>query len=201
MTELFSEPATEPATEPANELADESPAPPASPSPPAVALRPMRLEDIEHVSRLERRCYTLPWNSSAYATEVGNPSAYYVVATDPDGTITGYAGMWVIMDELHITTIAVDPVQRGRRIGERLLLSLIEEGMTRGAERATLEVRERNTVAHNLYLKYGFEDVAVRKNYYSDNHENALIMWANDMLSAGYQDMLRDYKARLAELG
>ena len=168
-----------------------------SPHLPVVLLRPMRLEDIEHVSRLERRCYALPWSSSAYATEVGNPSAYYTVATEPDNTIVGYAGMWVIMDELHITTIAVDPVQRGRKIGERLLLDLIEEGMARGAERATLEVRERNTVAHNLYLKYGFEDVAIRKNYYSDNGENALIMWANDLFSSAYQAMLRDYKAHL----
>ncbi len=170
-----------------------------SPHPPAVILRPMRLEDIEHVSRLERRCYTLPWSSSAYATEVGNPSAYYTVATEMDNTILGYAGMWVIMDELHITTIAVDPIQRGRKIGERLLLDLIEEGMARGAERATLEVRERNIVAHNLYLKYGFEDVAVRKNYYSDNGENAVIMWANDLFSSAYQAMLRDYKTHLAE--
>ena len=169
------------------------------PHPPAVILRPMRLEDIEHVSRLERRCYTLPWSSSAYVTEVGNPSAYYTVATERDNTILGYAGMWVIMDELHITTIAVDPVQRGRKIGERLLMDLTEEGIARGADRATLEVRERNTVAHNLYLKYGFEDVAVRKNYYSDNGENALIMWANDLTSHAYQAMLHDYKARLTD--
>ncbi len=169
------------------------------PHPPVVILRPMRLEDIEHVSRLERRCYTLPWSSSAYVTEVGNPSAYYTVATEQDNTVLGYAGMWVIMDELHITTIAVDPAQRGRKIGERLLLDLTEEGIARGADRATLEVRERNTVAHNLYLKYGFEDVAVRKNYYSDNGENAIIMWANDLTSPAYQAMLRDYKARLAD--
>ena len=103
------------------------------------------------------------------------------------------------MDELHITTIAVEPAQRGRKIGERLLLDLIEEGLSRGGNRATLEVRERNTVAHNLYLKYAFEDVAVRKNYYSDNGENALIMWANDLFSDAYQAMLRDYKARLDE--
>lgn len=167
--------------------------------PPPVIVRRMRLEDIEHVSRLERRCYTLPWSSSAYVTEVGNPSAYYTVATELDGTVIGYAGMWVIMDESHITTIAVDPVKRGRKIGERLLLDLLEEGMARGADRATLEVRERNTVAHNLYLKYAFEDVAVRKNYYSDNSENAIIMWANDLFSPAYQAMLRDHKARLAE--
>jgi len=169
------------------------------PPPAAVTLRPMRLDDIEHVSRLERRCYTLPWSSSAYVTEVGNPNAYYIVAVLPDGTVAGYAGMWVIMDELHITTIAVNPVQRGLKIGERLLLELVEEGVLRGAERATLEVRERNTVAHNLYLKYGFEDVAVRKNYYSDNGENAIIMWANDLCLPPYQAMLQDFKARLAE--
>ena len=170
-----------------------------SPRPPAVILRPMRLDDIQHVSRLERRCYSLPWSSSAYVTEVGNPSAYYTVATELDGTVVGYAGMWVNMGEAHITTIAVDPLQRGRKIGERLLLDLLEEGMARGADHSTLEVRERNQVAHNLYRKYGFEDVAIRKNYYSDNGENARIMWANDLKSPAYQAMLRDHKARLAE--
>ena len=167
------------------------------PPPTAVTIRAMRIDDIEYVSRLERRCYTLPWSSSAYVTEVGNPNAYYTVAVLSDGTIAGYAGMWVIMDELHMTTIAVDPSVRGLKIGERLLLDVIEEGITRGAERATLEVRERNTVAHNLYVKYGFEDVAVRKNYYSDNGENAIIMWANDLVLPPYQAMLQDYRDKL----
>ena len=173
-----------------------------APSPkrlPPVTIRRLRMEDIEHVSRLERRCYTLPWSSSAYTTEVTNPSAYYTVALDENGVIIGYAGMWVIMDEAHLTTIAVEPARRGLKIGERLLLDLLEEGMSRGTKRATLEVRERNTVAHNLYLKYGFEDVAVRKRYYSDNGENAIIMWANDLFSPEYQAMLHDYKQRLTE--
>lgn len=162
-----------------------------------IRIRPMRLPDIEHVSRLERRCYTLPWSSSAYATEVGNPNAYYTVAVDEADTVLGYAGMWVIMDELHITTIAVDPGRRGLKIGERLLLDLMEVGMARGAERATLEVREHNAAAHSLYLKYGFGDVAQRKKYYSDNNENAIIMWANNLLSPEYQAMLQDHKQRL----
>ncbi len=166
--------------------------------PAEITIRSMRIEDIEYVSRLERRCYTLPWSSSAYVTEVGNSNAYYTVAALPDGTIAGYAGMWVIMDEIHMTTIAVDPSVRGLKIGERLLLDVIRVGIKRGAERATLEVRERNTVAHNLYLKYGFEDVAVRKNYYSDNGENAIIMWANDLVLPPYQAMLADYETRLA---
>jgi len=167
--------------------------------PSAVTIRLMRLEDIEHVSRLERRCYTLPWSSSAYVTEVGNPSAYYTVAMLPDGTLAGYAGMWVNMGEAHLTTIAVDPVNRGLKIGERLLLDLLEEGLRRGADRATLEVRERNIVARNLYLKYGFDDVAVRKSYYGDNGENARIMWANDLRSPAYRDLLREYRERLAQ--
>ena len=169
------------------------------PRPAPVAIRQMRLDDIEYVSRLERRCYTLPWSSGAYVTEVGNSNAYYTVATLDDSGIVGYCGMWVIMDEMHMTTIAVDPAVRGLRIGERLLLDLIREGILRGAERATLEVRERNTVAHNLYVKYGFEDVAVRKNYYSDNGENAIIMWANDLTLPPYQAMLRSYEAILDE--
>jgi ribosomal-protein-alanine N-acetyltransferase len=178
-----------------------APPPPSSESqwPPRALIRiaRMRVEDVEHVSRVERRCYTLTWSSSAYITEIGNPSAYYTVAKDETDAVVGYAGMWVIMDEIHITTIAVDPVQRGRKVGERLLYDLLEEGMSRGGERATLEVRERNTVAHNLYLKYGFEDVAVRKRYYSDNNENAIIMWANNMLSGPYQAMLHDHNQRL----
>lgn len=165
---------------------------------PEVTIRRMRVEDIEHVSRLERRCYTLPWSSSAYVTEVGNPSAYYTVAALADGTLAGYAGMWVNMSEVHLTTIAVDPVSRGFKIGERLLLDLLDEGLQRGADRASLEVRERNTVARNLYFKYGFEDVAVRKNYYSDNGENALIMWADNLRSTTYQEFLRDHRARLS---
>lgn len=165
---------------------------------PQVSIRLMRIDDIEHVSRLERRCYTLPWSSSAYVTEVGNPSAYYTVAVLADGTLAGYAGMWVNMDEAHLTTIAVDPVHRGLKIGERLLLDLLEEGMRRGADYASLEVREHNQVARNLYFKYGFDDVAVRKNYYSDNGENALIMWANDIRSPAYLNLLDDFRARLA---
>ena len=122
------------------------------PARPPVFLSRLRLEDIEHVSRLERRCYTLPWSSSAYVTEVGNPNAYYITAKDGEGRLIGYAGMWVIMDEIHITTIAVDPERRGQKIGERLLLDILEEGISRGATRSTLEVRERNSVAHTLYL-------------------------------------------------
>lgn len=154
----------------------------------------MRLSDIEGVSKLERRSMSLPWSSSAYVTEINNPNAYYLVAKAIDGTLLGYGGIWVIMDEMHITTLAVDPNHRGKKVGERLLIVLLEEAMRRGATRATLEVRQSNRIAQNLYRKYGFQEVAMRRSYYSDNGENAVIMWAEDLLTPGYQQVLHEYK-------
>jgi len=157
----------------------------------------MRTSDVEEVMSLEKRCYSMPWSSSAYITEIGNPNAQYLVAKLANGLLIGYGGVWVVMDEMHITTLAVEPAMRGRRIGERMLIRLLQEGMKRGAVRATLEVRQRNDVAHNLYLKYGFKDVAIRRAYYSDNGENGIIMWAEDVIAPQNRAMLR---RRLREL-
>ena len=158
----------------------------------------MRPSDIEAVARLERRCYTLPWNPNSYITELGNTNAFYAVAKRSDGDLVGYGGIWVIVDELHITTLAVDPETRGQKIGERLLNAMMDEGIKRGATRATLEVRQSNKVAQALYHKYGFLDVAQRKAYYSDNNENAIIMWAEELVSPEYQQMLHEFRVRLA---
>jgi [ribosomal protein S18]-alanine N-acetyltransferase len=161
----------------------------------------MRMEDIPRVMEIERVCFATPWHESAYITEVSNRSAYYVVACWEDRVI-GYAGMWVIMDEAHITTIGVDPPCRGHKVGELLLLALIDEAMSRGARRATLEVRQSNEVAQNLYRKYDFAPAALRRGYYSDNHENALVMWIDDMSKPEYRAKHRALKERLArELG
>jgi len=162
-----------------------------------IHIGPMRHSDIEGVSKLERRCYTLPWSSSAYVTEINNPNAHYLVGKTLDGDLIAYGGIWVIMDELHITTLAVDPSYRGQKVGERLLIVLMEEGIRRGASRATLEVRQSNRVAQNLYRKYGFQEVAMRRSYYSDNGENAVIMWAEELRSPGYQQLLREFKQQL----
>src|SRR6266516_3007122 len=105
-----------------------------------VSVEPMRRADVEIVAAIERKCYATPWHENAYYTELTNRSAVYLVAR-MDGKVIGYGGMWVIMDEAHITTLAVDPPHQGRKIGERLLLALLEEGILQGASRATLEVR------------------------------------------------------------
>jgi ribosomal-protein-alanine N-acetyltransferase len=162
-------------------------------------VRPMRSLDIDAVAKIEKRCYTLTWNPNAYITELGNTNAYYAVAKRSDGMVVGYGGVWVIIDELHVTTLCVDPDSRGLKIGEQLLSEMMEVGIRRGATRATLEVRESNIVAQGLYHKYGFEDVAQRKAYYSDNGENAIIMWAEELTSPAYQQMLYEYRRRLGE--
>jgi ribosomal-protein-alanine N-acetyltransferase len=160
---------------------------------------PMRASDVDEVARVEKRCYTLTWNPNAYVTELGNTNAFYAVAKSPGGHVVGYGGIWVIIDELHITTLAVDPDYRGRKLGERLLNTMVDVAIRRGATRATLEVRQSNKVAQALYHKYGFVDVAQRRAYYSDNGENAIIMWAEELTSPPYQQMLFEYRQKFDE--
>ncbi len=162
-----------------------------------VAIQRMQNGDVERVAELDKQVFPTPWTVSAYYTEVHNPSAYYIVARCDD-TIVGFAGMWVIMDEAHITTIGVDPDYQGRKIGERMLVHLLDEAIHRGARRATLEVRRHNLVAQNLYVKYGFQIVAVRKGYYSNNNEDAFVMWTNDMWGSEFLKLLRQRKEELS---
>jgi len=157
----------------------------------------MEREDLPRVMDIERECFPVPWSESAYLTEITNRSAYYVVAT-LGGVIAGYAGMWTVMDEAHITTIGVAGEFRGRKIGEQLMMALIDEAMRRGARRATLEVRQSNSVAQGLYRKLGFVPAAIRRGYYTDNHENAVVMWIDDMCAPVFAARYRALKERIA---
>lgn len=162
-----------------------------------LAIRPMLNSDIEAVSKIEKQSFTTFWNTQAYVTELANANAFYVVATLSD-RVVGYGGLWVIMDEAHITTIAVEANLRGNKIGERLLVEMLKGSQKRGATRSTLEVRETNEPAKHLYEKYGFVWVAIRKGYYSDNNENAAILWIDDMTTS---DWRRQFAANCAALG
>lgn len=113
--------------------------------------------------------------------------------------IVGYGGLWLSVDEGHITTIAVAPEYRGRGIGELALNGLIDQAVVLNADMLTLEVRVSNLVAQQLYLKYGFKPAGTRPRYYTDNSEDALIMWTESIHSAGYQDRLRLLRDRLFE--
>jgi ribosomal-protein-alanine N-acetyltransferase len=155
-----------------------------------VSIEPMQFADLDAVLHIDRRCFPTPWLCIAYQTELTNRAACYLVARC-GRRVVGYGGLWVIAREAHITTLAVAPEFQGKKIGEKLLIGLLEEAVLRGASRSTLEVREGNRAAQGLYRKYRFREAALRRSYYTDNGENAVVMWADDMDRAAYSEHLR----------
>lgn len=141
-----------------------------------ITVRAMTKSDIEEVLEIERQCFPVPWSLESFKKEFKNSFARYVVALI-DGQIVGYGGVWLIIDEGHITNIAVRKGFRKKGIGSELLKGLIEVCKNRDLTSMTLEVRESNLAARNLYKKHGFMEAGIRPKYYGDNNENALIMW------------------------
>jgi len=161
------------------------------------SIAPMTTGDIAAVMRIERACFSTVWPSDAFYNELStNRLAHYFVGR-LDDQVVAYGGIWAILEDSHVTTLAVDPQYRGRRFGEVLLLRLIDEAIERNAAWLTLEVRESNVVAQRLYRKYGFTTVTVRAGYYSDDNENAMIMWAGSLRSELYRNRLGALRARL----
>jgi len=147
--------------------------------------------EINEVRQIETASFSTVWPSDAFYNELhSNRSAHYFVGK-VDGKTVAYGGIWVVMEDSHVTTIAVDQNYRGRKYGDVLLGHLIAEAISRGAAWMTLEVRESNAIAQSLYRKYGFATVTVRKAYYSDNNENALVMWAGDLRGELYRNRLK----------
>lgn len=146
-------------------------------------IRRMTLADVDGVAAVEAATFPTPWSRDAFASEMKNVAARYLVA-ERDGTIIGYAGAWIILDESHITNIAVLQAERGKGIGRALTAGLMQYLANLGAAYATLEVRKSNEVAQNLYKSLGFIKLGVRKRYYEDNDEDALIMVCDHMPEA-----------------
>jgi [ribosomal protein S18]-alanine N-acetyltransferase len=143
------------------------------------SFRMMDIEDIDQVMVIEHESFTIPWSREAFYNElVQNQFAVYLVLEVED-RIVGYCGVWIVVDEAHITNVALLPEYRGRKLGEALMRKVIEVAKEKGAKTMTLEVRMTNTIAQSLYRKLGFQGGAIRKNYYTDNHEDALVMWVN----------------------
>lgn len=134
-------------------------------------------EHIDDLVELEKLCFTLPWSRQSLIDEiVYNDKAVYYCAL-LNGKAVGYAGMWQVLDEGYITNIAVHPEFRKSGIGSLLMEELLREAQRRGIKAVTLEVRKSNESAKAFYRKYGFEGGGTRKAYYSDNREDAIIMW------------------------
>lgn len=146
-----------------------------------IEIVPMSPDHIDQVMVVENLSFSVPWSKNAFVEEIkNNKFARYIVAKI-DGKVVGYAGMWKVMDEGHITNIAVHPEFRRSGIGSRLLEGLIDIARREYIASMTLEVRKSNIAAQKLYEKFGFAEGGFRKGYYSDNGEDALIMWKNNI--------------------
>ncbi len=141
----------------------------------------LKSEHIDSVITIDTLCFPIPWSRESFQKEIDNNKfARYIVAKK-NNIIIGYAGMWLILDEGHITNIAVHPEYRGIGAGNLLLEGLIEICKSESINSLTLEVRKSNIVAQNLYKKYGFVEEGLRKEYYGDNKEDAIIMWKHNI--------------------
>jgi [ribosomal protein S18]-alanine N-acetyltransferase len=151
-----------------------------------VHLVPMRRRHLRAVLRIESQVYPRPWSLSLFMSELALRStrSYYVARVE--GMVVGYAGLMMTGDDGHVTTIAVDPAWQRHKIGSRLLLTLAREAVRRGAANLTLEVRVSNKPAQAMYRKFGFRPAGIRKNYYVETNEDALVMWADDIDSDEY---------------
>lgn len=146
-----------------------------------IALDIMRIDDVDAVHEIETLCFAIPWSRESFLREVTeNACARYLVLR-LNGRPIAYAGMWLAMDEAHVTNIAVHPDMRRRGYGEMITRALIQLAADTGATWMTLECRRTNAAAQGLYHKLNFIDVGYRKRYYADNHEDALIMALEDM--------------------
>jgi len=162
-----------------------------------VVIEPMAVDDLAEVQAIEKASFSSPWPPHAYRSELeSNRLAQYLVAR-VDDEVAAYGGMWLMVDEAHITTFAVHPSWRRQRIGERLLLAFLDLAVDRRAREATLEVRLSNLAARRLYEKYGFRPVGLRPRYYSDDNEDALIMTTDALTEPRMLERMERLRAAL----
>lgn len=186
----------------------------------------MHVRDIPAVVEIERASFLTPWPAGAYVREIErNDLARYVVVREVgdaagatvearaprfqlprflrpeargDGAVVGYAGLWLMVDEAHVTSVAVRPGYRGRGLGTMLMWAMFNLGAAAGARWLTLEVRPTNAVARAMYAGLGFREAGIRPRYYTDNGEDAVIMWSEDLASPSHEERMRDLGARLS---
>lgn len=144
-----------------------------------ITISPIQDKFIDGILNISLLSFPVTWSKDSFEKELDNKFARYVVA-EMNNTVVGYGGMWIIVDEAHITNIAVHPEFRGLSIGSQILDALVNICSIEGVTAMTLEVRKSNYVAQNLYSKFGFEQEGFRKGYYEDNKEDAIIMWKRD---------------------
>jgi len=162
-----------------------------------VHIVPMRRRHLRSVLKIESQVYARPWTLSLFVSEMAlrTSRAYYVARIN--GVLCGYAGLMVTEDDGHVTTLAVDPAWHRNKVGTRLLLVLARTAVRRGARNLTLEVRVGNTAAQEMYRRFGFRPAGIRKNYYVETNEDALVMWAHDVNTPEYGRRLDEIEATI----
>ena len=161
----------------------------------------MRRRHLRKVLSIEARVYPRPWSASLFMSELSQKTTRTYVVARHDGEVVGYSGMMFTGREAHVTNIAVDPDFHSAKVGTRLLLFLVTEAIARGAETLSLEVRVSNHVAQNMYEKFGFSAVSVRKGYYIETNEDALVMVVDDARSTDYRVRLQAIREELEDGG
>ena len=154
---------------------------------PEIELTRMRRRHLRKVLSIEGRVYPRPWSASLFLAEMSQRGSRTYLVARSDGEVVGYAGMMYVGREAHITNIAVDPEFHGRKVGTRLLLALATEAIAKGADTLSLEVRVSNKVAQSMYEKFGFAATGIRRGYYIETNEDALVMVVNGADSTEYR--------------
>jgi ribosomal-protein-alanine N-acetyltransferase len=164
---------------------------------PELELTRMRRRHLRRVLAIEAQVYPRPWSASLFLSELAQRTARSYLVAKAGGEVVGYAGMMFMGEEAHVTNIAVDPQWHGRKVGTRLLLTIVTEAIARGAGVISLEVRVSNKGAQAMYQKFGFSAVGLRKGYYIETNEDALIMTVSDARSTGYRLRLQNIRDEL----
>ena len=155
-----------------------------------ISIVKMHYKDIVDVLKLEKVCFGEGWTSTPFDRELERNDCSYFVAR-LDNEIIGYSGSWTILEELHITIMAVHPNYRKNKVGQRLLINLIQDGIGSGAKWVTLEVKATNLPAQRMYEKFGFSVKGRRKQYYQQDREDALIMWTEEIDTNEYKELIK----------
>ena len=160
-----------------------------------VTIGPMLRRHLRSVIRIEQQVYPRPWSMGLFMSELGYRGSRAYLVARVGGRVVGYGGMMLVTDDGHVTTLAVDPAWHRQGLGTRLLHALATVAIDRGAKNLTLEVRASNHAAQELYRAFGFAPAGIRKGYYVETKEDAIIMWANDVDSPAYAERLMALEA------
>lgn len=158
----------------------------------------LSLSHLDDIMEIEEKCYGLHhWSRNSFVGELDNSCARYLVAVNENGKVVGYMGIWKIFDEAHITNLAVHPDYQGKGLAHFLILSSLDVCYEEKIKFMTLEVRKTNERAKKVYDSFGFKSLGIRKKYYQDNGEDAIIMWTENIFSERYKEIYKENKKYL----